>query len=123
MARILVVDDDDDLRRVLARMLVAAGHEVVEVAGGGQAIEAYRTQPCDLVLSDIYMPGVDGVEAIIRLRAEFPDIRIVAVSGGGYRDKDEVLDIAARLGARATLTKPLERRTLLKTVERVLKQA
>jgi CheY-like chemotaxis protein len=122
MARILVVDDDEDLRRVAARMLTAAGHEVAEVADGSQAIDAYRAHPSDLVLSDIYMPGVDGVEAIIRLREEFPDIRIVAISGGGYRDQDEVLDMAARLGARATLTKPLERRTLLKTVERVLKE-
>jgi CheY-like chemotaxis protein len=121
MARILVVDDDEDFRRVLARMLTGAGHEVAEVGDGSHAIEAYRAQPSDLVLSDIYMPGVDGVEAIIRLRVEFPDIRIVAVSGGGYRDKEEVLDVAARLGARATLTKPLERRLLLKTVERVLK--
>jgi CheY-like chemotaxis protein len=102
-------------------MLTGAGYEVAEVGDGSHAIEAYRAQPSDLVLSDIYMPGVDGVEAIIRLRVEFPDIRIVAVSGGGYRDKEEVLDVAARLGARATLTKPLERRLLLKTVERVLK--
>lgn len=122
MARILVADDDEDFRRVTGRMLAAAGHEVIEAGDGSQAIEAYRARPCELVLTDVYMPGVDGVESIIRLRDEFPSVRIVAVSGGGYRDQDEVLKLAASLGAQATLTKPLHKTTLLQTVDRVLRQ-
>ena len=68
------------------------------------------------------MPGVDGVEALLRLRNEFPHVRTVAASGGGFRDKDDGLKVAAGLGALATLTKPLDKRSLLQTVDRVLRQ-
>lgn len=120
MARILVVDDEADFRRIVSRMLTGAGHTVEEAADGRQAIEAYRARPCDLVLADLYMPDIDGVETIIRLRHEFPDVRIIAVSGGGHLGKEDVLKIAAGVGAQATLTKPLEKKTLLATVEQVL---
>lgn len=121
MARILLVDDEQDFRRIVSRMLTAGGHQVEEAVDGRQAIEAYRARPSDLVLADLYMPDVDGVEAIIRLRHEFPEVRIIAVSGGGYLGKDDVLKIAAGVGAQATLTKPLEKKTLLAAVEKVLK--
>ncbi len=121
MARILVVDDEEDFRRIVSRMLTAAGHQVEEAADGRQAIEAYRARPVDLVLADLYMPDIDGVEAIIRLRHEFPDVRIIAVSGGGHLGKEDVLKIAAGIGAQATMAKPLVKKTLLKAVEEVLK--
>lgn len=121
MARILVVDDEEDFRRIVSRMLTAAGHQVEEAADGRQAIEAYRARPVDLVLADLYMPDIDGVEAIIRLRHEFPDVRIIAVSGGGHLGKEDVLKIAAGIGAQATMAKPLVKKTLLKAVEKVLK--
>ncbi len=121
MARILVVDDEEDFRRIVSRMLTAAGHQVEEAADGRQAIEAYRARPVDLVLADLYMPDIDGVEAIIRLRHEFPDVRIIAVSGGGHLGEEDVLKIAAGIGAQATMAKPLVKKTLLKAVEEVLK--
>ncbi|MBI2403181.1 MAG: response regulator [Gemmatimonadetes bacterium] len=120
MARILVVDDEPDFRRIVSRMLTGAGYDVEEAADGRQAIEAYRARRSDVVLADLYMPDIDGVEAIIRLRHEFPDVRIIAVSGGGHLGKEDVLKIAAGVGAQATLAKPLEKKTLLATVEQVL---
>ncbi len=122
MARILLVDDEKDFRRIVSRMLTAGGHQVEEAADGRQAIEAYRARPSDLVLADLYLPDIDGVEVIIRLRHEFPDVRILAVSGGGHLGKDDVLEIAANVGAQATLTKPLDQKTLLATVERLLQK-
>lgn len=122
MARVLVVDDDEDIRRIVSRMLTTGGHQVEEATDGRQAIEAYRARPSDIVIADVYMPDVDGVEAIIRLRHEFPDVRIIAVSGGGHLGKDDVLKIAAAVGAQATLTKPLDKEILLGAVEEVLKQ-
>src|SRR3970040_954360 len=122
MARILVVDDEKDFRRIVSRMLTAGGHQVEEAGDGRQAIEAYRARPSDLVLVDLYMPDIDGVEAIIRLRHEFPDVRIIAVSGGGHLGQEDVLKIAAGVGAQATLTQPLAKQTLLKTVDEVLQK-
>jgi CheY-like chemotaxis protein len=116
------VDDDEDIRRIVSRMLTTGGHQVEEATDGRQAIEAYRARPSDIVIADVYMPDVDGVEAIIRLRHEFPDVRIIAVSGGGHLGKDDVLKIAAAVGAQATLTKPLDKEILLGAVEEVLKQ-
>lgn len=122
MARILVVDDEADFRRIVSRMLTAGGHQVEEAVDGQQAIEAYRARPSDLVLADLYMPAVDGVEAIIRLRHEFPEVRIIAVSGGGHLGTEDVLKIAANVGAQATLSKPVEKKTLLAAVQQVLDQ-
>lgn len=122
MARILLVDDDGEFRSVIRRMLVRDGHEVIEAADGSAALDRYRDQPADLIIIDVYMPGVDGIEAIIRLQQEFPDVRIIATSGGGYRDKEDVLNTAARLGARRTLPKPVDRQALLDAVAEVLRE-
>ena len=122
MARILLVDDDAEFRSVIRRMLVRDGHEVIEAADGSVALDRYRDQPADLIIIDVYMPGVDGIEAIIRLQQDFPDVRIIATSGGGYRDKEDVLNTAARLGARRTLPKPVDRQALLDAVAEVLRE-
>ena len=122
MARILLVDDDAELRRVTRRMLEQAGHVVIEVPDGSLAMDQYRRDPADLLIMDMYMPAVDGIEAIIRIQQEFPDVRIIATSGGGHRDKKDVLETAAQLGARRTLPKPFTRDALLAAVEGVLAQ-
>ena len=119
-ARILVVDDDAPLRHSLVKALTRAGYVALEATNGQEMIEQFRAAPADLVLTDIYMPGTDGVEALIRLRAEFPDVRVVAMSGGGHLDKEGVLDIAARLGAQGTLEKPVGTKELLGMIEKVL---
>lgn len=120
MARILVVDDDAEFRSVVRRILERGGHEVTEAGDGGAALDRYRDQAPDVIITDVYMPGVDGIETIIRLQHEFPDARIIATSGGGYRDQEDVLDTAAKLGARKTLPKPVDRHTLLNAVAQVL---
>ena len=123
MARILVVDDDASVRVAIRKILVHAGYEVVEAADGTAALRAYREQPADLVISDIFMPETDGMETTIRLREEFPDTKVVAISGGGYDfDKKQMLRVAEMLGAQRTLTKPFERSELLDVVREVLEQ-
>jgi CheY-like chemotaxis protein len=122
MARILLVDDDADFRKVTRRMLERAGHTVTEAPDGNIGMGHYREQPADLVIMDMYMPAVDGIEAIIRIQQEFPDIRIIATSGGGHMDQKDVLETAAQLGARRTLPKPFTRDALLAAVEEVLAQ-
>ena len=120
MARILLVDDDADFRKVTRRMLEQGGHTVTEAADGNVGLEHYRNQPADVVIMDVYMPAVDGIEALIRIQQEFPDIRIIVTSGGGHMDKKDVLETAAQLGARRTLPKPFTRDALLAAVAEVL---
>jgi CheY-like chemotaxis protein len=122
-ARILVVDDDALFRHGIARVLTGAGYVVQEATNGREAIAAYRAEPADVVLTDVYMPGGDGVEAMTKLRAEYPDVRIIAMSGGGDARADSVFDLAVRLGARGTLEKPVNAKTLLRILTEVLGRA
>ena len=121
-ARILVVDDDENICRVVQRMLSAAGYEV-EVANNGQQALAKLTPDVAVVLSDVLMPEMDGIEMIMRLQKEVPDAKIISMSGGGIQDKEHVLEIAQRLGAVKTLSKPFSREDLLAAVQEVLGDA
>ena len=116
MARILVVDDDESIRRAVRKILAHEGHEVVEANDGAAALTSYRENLPDLVIMDIYMPEMDGIEATIRLQQEFPDVKLVAMSGGGYIDKTELLEREAKLGALRTLSKPFTREDVLDAV-------
>jgi CheY-like chemotaxis protein len=118
-ARILVVDDDENICRVVQRMLSAAGYDV-DVANNGQDALSKLTPEVNLVLSDVLMPEMDGIEMIMRLRKEAPDAKIISMSGGGIQDKVHVLEIAQRLGAERTLSKPFSREDLIGTVQEVL---
>ncbi len=120
MARILVVDDEAAVRAAIRKILSRAGHDVLEAADGKTALTMYQEDPVDVVIMDIYMPGMDGIEATIRLKHEFPDVKIVAVSGGGYLDKAKILEREARLGTLRTLAKPLHERDILDAVSDAL---
>ena len=106
MARILVVDDDPDLLRTVRRILEADDHEVSTAVNGKSALEDFAESAPELVISDVYMPEMDGIEFLIRLQAAFPGVKIVAMSGGGFKAKEDVLGTATALGAVATLEKP-----------------
>src|SRR5260370_37787243 len=83
MARILVVDDDHDICEVLEMGLTHAGHEVRVAADGASALRLVRAQPLHLIITDIFMPGKEGIETIMEIRRDFPAVKVVAVSGGG----------------------------------------
>jgi DNA-binding NtrC family response regulator len=118
MASILVIDDDPDTREVLLSTLELAGHTVVLASDGKQGVEQYRAQPADLVITDLYMPGQEGLETIKQLHMEFPEVRIVAMSG--KPTGATMLSVATRLGAAAVLSKPFLPEELLAAVERAL---
>ncbi len=113
MARIFVVDDNDEVRAVLRRLLERAGYEVAEMTDGTQAIKSYREQPADLLIIDLLMPEKLGITAIPDLRRDFPDIKIIAISGAGR----EFLTMARTLGAAKTFTKPLDLDEVLQAVK------
>lgn len=114
--RILLVDDDEVLRMVQAHFLRRFGYRVDAASDGVGAIKHLNAQPADLVITDMVMPGTDGVQLIQHLRREHPSVKIVAISGGGPMTPDLMMDIARMLGADVTLMKPFTLIALLKAV-------
>jgi DNA-binding response OmpR family regulator len=119
MARILIIDDDEMLRTAIAQTLALAGHETIQAADGQQGLELFRTTPIDLVLTDLVMPGKEGVETIIELHRANPRLPIIAMSGGMQRST-MYLEIAAKIGARRALAKPFMPQELIDMVKAVL---
>jgi CheY-like chemotaxis protein len=123
MSRVLVIDDEPDVCDSVSLTLERAGHDVSTASDGKSGLELCRSSRMDVVISDIIMPGMQGVEVIKRLREEFPDIRIIAISGGGNAaiagyQPDSIktaayIAAAERAGADACLTKPFSRAELL----------
>jgi CheY-like chemotaxis protein len=105
MAFILVAEDLPYLRTLIRRILESAGHEVAVTADGREALCVYRDRPADVVLCDVFMPVMDGLETLRELRREFPGVRVVGMSGGGIGGRD-VLPDALALGAVNVITKP-----------------
>ena len=120
MARILVVDDEEIIRFTLRQILEKAGHEVLEAANGRDAQDSYEEHRVDLVITDIIMPEKEGIETIVELRQRQPDLRIIAVSGGGRTRTLDYLEIAERLGADGALAKPLNRQAVIDAVDKAL---
>ena len=116
MSQILIIDDNALALSALSLTLTRAGHRVVEAANGRKAILLQRGCPADLVVTDILMPEMDGIEVIRELRDLSPQPKIIAISGGGFLESGDLLKIAGELGADATFVKPLDRNDFLKTV-------
>ena len=114
MAKLVcVVDDDDLVRHTIALNLQAHGVETVEVEDGHQVEEVLSTRPVDALVVDMIMPGMDGVEVIAETRKRRPNLRIVAVSGGGQFGSDFYLNVAGHVGADACLAKPFSGEALM----------
>jgi CheY-like chemotaxis protein len=120
MARILVIDDDVQLRRLFVTILKRQGHEVLDAEDGDGGLGLYRQQQFDLVITDLIMPGKEGIETIMELRKIHPAVKIIAVSGGGRMGPEGYLSTAKSLGASETLTKPVEMDHFISTVNSVL---
>jgi len=123
MARILIIDDEPQIRSMLKLMLERDGYEVIEAPDGVEGIKVYRQHPADLIITDLIMPNKDGIGMIIELKKEFPDVMIIAMSGGGLNKPDGYLKGAEKLGAACTLTKPIDREEMLKAVKDILKNS
>ena len=123
MERILIIDDEPQIRSMLTLMLEREGYEVVEAPDGVDGIKIYRQNPADLIITDLIMPNKDGIGMIIDLKKEFPDVKIIAMSGGGLNKPDGYLKGAKKLGAACTLTKPIDREEMLEAVREILKES
>ena len=112
MARVLVVEDEPTDRVILAKLLERMGHEVYFASDGEEAFKAYLKNRIEIIITDLNMPHVDGLEFIEAVLALFPEAVIIAVSGKG---PDE-LDAAKSAGARVALSKPIDPWELLKAI-------
>ena len=120
MARILVIDDDAAVRRAVRRVLEPLGHDVREADDGAAGLALLADGGADLVITDIFMPGQDGIETVRRIRKEFPSVKMIAMSGGDSTGRMDLRRDAVLMGAAGSLRKPFERDELLKQVRSVL---
>lgn len=121
MARILIIEDDEEVRDLLDSLLTREGHEVATAANGKQGVAAFTEQPFDLVITDIIMPEKDGIEAIMDLRRGRPQLKLIAISGGGRAEPENYLHSAQLLGANRTLRKPFSNEAIVAAVRELLR--
>lgn len=130
MTSIIVIDDEEDIRDVLEEVLQRAGFDVATAGNSAEGLELLRDNGADLVITDIIMPGRDGVDTVRDIRAEFPNTRVIVISGGGNVTPMEYepsaiktsayLASASAAGADVTLTKPFDRGELLTAVRELV---
>lgn len=108
MAKILLVDDEDYIRAMLTEALEDEGYSVETAADGKQAVALYTKADFDLVVTDIVMPEQEGIQTILELRKHNPRVKVIAMSGGGRIRSDDYLELAKKLGAINTFSKPLD---------------
>jgi DNA-binding NtrC family response regulator len=123
VSRILVIDDDPSVRDVISRVLEDEGHTVAQASEGKVAMVAFAASRFDLVITDINMPEMDGIEVIMALSERRPGLPIIAISGGGRLPKDLLLTSADMLGAVTTLAKPFDVPDMIAAVERALAES
>ncbi len=123
MARILVLDDDQIMRQLIRGLLERqTDHDVVEAWNSEDGLRAFREDPFDLVIADIFMPEKGGIEVIRELRADYPDVKIIAISGVGVRDEIDIVALTTNTGADRAFEKPFEPQVFVDTVEELLQE-
>jgi DNA-binding NtrC family response regulator len=114
--QILVIDDDQQVRRTLTALLQRAGHQV-EALDHARDLKAGLRTPPDIAFVDVFMPDVDGFQALSHLRAVHPGVPVVMISGGGGPGLNACLPMATRLGAEAVLPKPVMLADLVRVID------
>jgi len=111
--KILIVDDNADLLVMLSEYLTSNDYNVVSCESGSEGLTEFFNFMPDIVLTDVVMPGFDGIELLLKLRVINPDVRVIVMSGGNRGHADTYLHMADKLGANAVLNKPFELSDLL----------
>ena len=119
MARVLIVDDDQADRIILGRILEGAGHDVYLISDDEEALKSRLKMSIDVVVTDLQMPKVHGLELITMLRTLYPEAGIIAVSATG----SDQLDMAEAVGANVTLSKPVDPDELVEAVAKAVSEA
>lgn len=114
--RVLVIEDDEDFRQLTLRWFKSCGIEAEGAANGARGLAAQRARPADVIVTDIFMPEMEGIETIHDLRKEFPDAKIIAMSGRDPMVKFDVFQVAREVGALRTFKKPFRFEDLVAAV-------
>ncbi len=132
MSKILVIDDEEDVRVVLKKVLERAGYDVCVAADGKEGLQVLEEQGVDLVITDVIMPGIDGVATVQKIREKFLNTRIIVISGGGNVPPLEYephgvattafLASAKNAGADRTMTKPFDRQELIDVIKQLMSE-
>jgi CheY-like chemotaxis protein len=120
MKRILIIDDEEDIRVMLQHMLGREGYQTVTASEGREGLKQQRQAPADLIITDLMMPGQEGLETIMEIRRLYPNTKIIAMSGGGQGGVLDFLPIAVQLGAARAMAKPFTHDELMSAVKEVL---
>lgn len=123
MALILIADDDPEIRASMEKLLRMVGHEVQVAKDGHEAVRILETDTFDLMITDIVMPRQDGLECLMHTRKKYPELPLIAISGGGKDRTENYLKMAKAFGAAEIFMKPFSPKLLLaKVAELVAKE-
>lgn len=114
---VLIVDDNTDMRSFIRIVLERAGFRAQAAADGEHALDLQRAHSFDVLVTDIFMPECDGIELINQFKSAFPQVKIIAMSGGGEVSRMDYLPFAADIGADRVLRKPFAAETLLRLLQ------
>lgn len=117
MTHILIIDDDEQILKMLKQAIERKGYQVTTAINGKQGIRLYKEIHADVVITDIVMPEMEGLEAIRKLRKEHEDVKIIALSGGGFVSPDEYLKLAEQFGAKYAFAKPVDLNELIAAIK------
>ena len=118
--RILVIDDEPMALDVICKILERSGYDTLVAKNGQEGVDLFKQQPCDLVITDMVMPVKDGLQTILDLRVDSPELPIIAISGGGNISKERYLAVAGYLDNVVTVGKPFTVDTLASAVKQLL---
>jgi YesN/AraC family two-component response regulator len=122
MATIYVFDDEASILLMIKKMLEKAGHEVSTALNGREGMELFNNKKPDLLITDILMPEKEGLETIMELRKKYPDLKIIAISGGGRFGPEGYLPGAKLLGADLVFQKPLIQKEFIEAISSLLNE-
>ena len=120
MRKVLIIDDEPYILLMLKKMLEKAGYEVDLASNGQQGMELFEKDKADLVITDIIMPDKEGLEIILEMKKRRPDLKIIAISGGGRISPESYLECATHFGASRVFQKPFKQKELVSAVNELI---
>ena len=122
MSKILIIDDEPYILLMLKKMLEKAGYEVDLASNGKEGLDLFEQHSADLVITDIIMPDKEGLEIILEMKKKRPDLKIIAISGGGRISPESYLECAAHFGASRVFQKPFKQKEIVSAVNELIEQ-
>jgi DNA-binding NtrC family response regulator len=120
MNSILIIEDDEFVQSMLKQTLERAGYEVATASNGRIGLQLFKGKPFDVVITDLIMPEMEGIETISSLCKNNPDVNVIAISGGGRNNPEDYLVLAEKMGAKKTFSKPIDRTKLVAAVKELI---